>query len=314
MKAITRCEVWGGGALLQLLTIEPGGSVTADRANIIRRICSISLADPTGTLVPTSAASLLAPFGNELHLYYGRSDDDVTPPVLKPRGVFQIETSEVDDTGDDLTVAITANDRAASYQRAGFTDTYTIAGATNVGSAILSLLASRGIPFVPSFNFAQTAQVTSAAPIVLGPGDDPWQQATDLATQIGFELYHDVNGVCTFIPVPDPSVAAISARYDEGLGNFALGLKRKLARTKVANYIIRDGAGSGISPPFRGVAFDNNPASSTYIGGQYGVVVDYSSSGQYGSQAAAQADAQAALLISLGSVESSEHDGHPERP
>jgi hypothetical protein len=76
-----------------------------------------------------------------------------------------------------------------------------------------------------------------------------------------------------------------------------------VSRANAPNYFIRDGQGTGIDAPFRAIAVDDNPASTTYINGPYGRVVDYSASSLYATQAQAQAAADADLLLALGSVE-----------
>jgi hypothetical protein len=47
------------------------GEVTADRTAAQMRQCTISLADPDGTLTPEDATSLLTPFGTQLQLLRG---------------------------------------------------------------------------------------------------------------------------------------------------------------------------------------------------------------------------------------------------
>lgn len=62
----------------------------------------------------------------------------------------------------------------------------------------------------------------------------------------------------------------------------------------------------------RGIAFDSNPYSPTYIGGSYGYQVNYSSSSLYADLPTAQAAAKADLLLALGTVESIEVQAVPK--
>jgi enamine deaminase RidA (YjgF/YER057c/UK114 family) len=95
----------------------------------------------------------------------------------------------------------------------------------------------------------------------------------------------------------------VSWTYAEGAANIADGLRRVVSRAKAPNYIIRTGVGSGLSSPVSAVAQDADPLSPTFVGGKYGVVPDPQSSPLITTQAQAQAAANAALRVALGTVE-----------
>jgi hypothetical protein len=65
-----KVEVIQNGVVVTTLT-PFDGSVTADRTAAQLRSCTISIADPTGTLTPVDASSLLAPFGTLIAPYRG---------------------------------------------------------------------------------------------------------------------------------------------------------------------------------------------------------------------------------------------------
>ena len=312
-------EVWAGTALLATLEIEASTTVTVDRNNLIRRTCSAVLTDPyAGTsqaIVPSTAQGFLTPLGNELVLYRGITYSDRTQELIQ-LGCFGIDDVIIDDGGtsgsSDLVITLTGNDRGVACQHAGFKDIYTIAPGTNIGTAIQTLISSLTTGLTIPFVFAPTTAVTPTTPVVYQPGDDPWSMAVQLAQSIGYELFFDPTGACTFLPVPNPLAQAISWSYVEGTGNIATELIRTISRDAAPNYIIRDGSGSGIAVPVRGVAFDANPMSPTYIGGSYGEQVDYGSSTLYTTQAQAQATANADLLLALGSIESLEVKAVPK--
>jgi hypothetical protein len=301
----TLAQVWGGNVMLQTLAIDANGSVVnTDRAAVIRRTGSVALTDPTGTLVPTTVHTLLNPTsGNEIVLYRGITYPNSDQELIQ-LGVFGIEDAVINDSAQDLVITLTLNDRSRVIQRAGFGDVYVIAPGTNVGTAIQALIAFQwnGAPL--AYNFAPTTAVTQTTPLVYQPGDDPWQKCLDLAAGCGFQVYFDRTGNPTFKPVPDPKVQPTAWSYDEGVGNIATGLTRTISRAKAPNIIIRDGQGSGIAVPVRGLSIDNDPTSKTYWRGPYGPVRDFASSALYATQAQAQAASDAALLLAKGTIES----------
>jgi hypothetical protein len=300
-----RGELWVGGAKLASFRVD-SGSINIERNNAARRTCQVSLTNgelvgSTATAIPTRATDLFAPFGNELILYYTKITNGVE--VDTQCGVFGLDDVDINDSADDLAMSLTADDRSTQYSQCGFADVYTIAASTNVGTAIQALLTALPVGFPQVFNFSSTTAVTQAAPTVFGPGDDPWGKCRELAQACGFALYMDPIGRTTFAAVPDPVSAAIAASFDEGNSNTAVTIKRSLSRRATPNYIIRDGQGTGITAPVRGLAIDTNPLSPTYVNGRYGRVVDYQSSSLYATQAQAQAAAAADLLLAQGRVE-----------
>jgi hypothetical protein len=311
-------QVTANGVVLATFRMEAASTVTIDRKNASRRSCQIKLTDleledTDADVIPTTPKDLFAPYGNEMTLFFSRTIDGVDQDTQV--GVFLITRSVTDDTGSDLTLTVNGLDRAKSYTRAGFTDVYTIAASTNLGTAIQSLLQSRNVPFTQTFNFAAVTATTGTTPTVLGPGDDPWAKAQEMAAAAGCELYPDAYGVIVLTPVPDPSVGTVVASYIEGDDNTAVHVRRDLSNDSAANYVICDGQGTGITAPVRGTASDTNPDSPTYVNGPYGQFVDYQSSNLWTSSTLAGIAASAKLLVNLGSVEVTQWDvlHDPER-
>lgn len=313
----TRAEVWRGDDLKATLNIDASGSVVnIDRAQVIRSTCSISLTDPSaGTsraLVKGTAQDLLSPYGNELVLYSGITYEDGTQELIQ-LGVFGIEDVIITDTGGDLVIAVTGNDRSRVIQRAGFTDVYTVLPSTNVRDVISDLVAASWTGDDQlNFNFAHTDAVTPTEPLVYQPGDDPLQKINDLAAGIGYAFYFNRTGDPTFARIPDPQKAPTAWSYNEGLGNIATEVVRTVSRAGAPNYIIRDGMGNGIAVPVRGVALDDDPGSPTYWQGPYQRALNYNASALYATQAQAQAAADAALSLALGSIETLQILGAPK--
>lgn len=309
-NVISYIEIWSGTDHLDSIPLEDGSGIVIDRTNPFRRTGSFVISDPTGTLAPTSSGSPLAPFGNELHAYYGVAYDDGTlEPVLQ--GIYEIEEPDIADSIADNQFTINVSDRSSSVSRAGFIDTFSIDPGENVADAILGGLQSLPLGFELVTNFAPTPFVTPSTSTVFSPADDPWLSFCKLAAACGCELFVDANGVFYFLPVPDPQSQDPAWHYKEGPGNLGVAFKRTITRAKAPNYIIRDGQGTGVGTPVRGISIDNNPSSPTWIGGPYGRQLDYQTSPLYVVQAQAQVASDAALLLRLGSVETVEVTAFP---
>ncbi|MYR29814.1 DUF5047 domain-containing protein, partial [Streptomyces sp. SID4945] len=70
-----------------------GGSVQVDRAQAIRRTCTVTLPDPA--LIPRTAADQLATYGARLRLARG-VEYGYGPPELVPLGVFRLDSVDGD--------------------------------------------------------------------------------------------------------------------------------------------------------------------------------------------------------------------------
>lgn len=298
----------GGIAIVngQVLKVDGATTMTFDRNNIIRRNATVVLTetstDGLPALVPVTAGDLLAPFGNVFVLAYViKYSNGDTEPINVLTG--DAETVKVSDPGSDLAITLNVYDRARAYQRAGFQDTVVVPPFTAIEGAIMQILTSIQVGFTPIYNFMATGFATGSSPSVYDIGDDPWQAVTDLATSAGCEIFHDPNGTCLLIPTPNPLTQPISWYYDEGK-NLATDLERTLTRAGVGNYVVRDGEGTGVVPPVRGIWMDTSPLSRTYIGGTFGVQVDYATSPLINTQPMAQNAAQAAGYVNMGSIES----------
>jgi hypothetical protein len=309
-------QIWAGGIQLATFMIDSAGSLmTVDRANASRRTITLTLTegyllDPPGMVVPTSAESLFAPFGNEVIAYSGLVYDTGAIEYVQV-GIFGIDKFAIGDTGKDLVCTITGSDRSAEIIRSGLISNYTVAPSANVGTEIARLLSTAVVGFPLQYNFTPTSFLTPSTALSLTPSTDPWTEATKMATDSGCELYFDVNGVCCFLPVPDPTTLPISFMYPEGTSSLMDELDRTLDRTATPNYIICDYTGPA-SAPFRAIAIDNDPTSPTYIGGKYGRFRLYKQSDLYGSLTQAQADADTQLLLGKGNLDSVEIKAIPK--
>ena len=266
----TKAEVLRNGAVTLTLDAQIRGTVSVNKNALIRRQCSVVIADRTGALVPASDTDPLTVYGNELRLWRGIEGVPASTTYdLVPLGTFRINDVRVIDTDEaGLTIEVDGLDRADAVSRARFEAPYVIASGTNYGSAIQALVSSRvsGV----TFDFAATTRTTGAT-IVFTEDMDPWEQAVRLAEAIGMDLYFDPLGVCTMRPEPDPETAVSVWTYEEGDEATILGVKRAQSNRKAYNGVVVIGESSALSSgPVRSVQYITTGAMA--YNGPYGRV------------------------------------------
>lgn len=238
------------------------GSINVDSTAAIRRQAKVTFADPDGVFAPDSGRALLAnESGNEVRLYVGFEYPDGTVEVL-PQGVFGIQDDDTESPAGDQTVSLSLYDRARRIQRAKFVEQYTIKAGTNYVTAITSLLTSRWA----AIQINTTPTLFTTPQLVFDTNDDPWAQAQDMASKIGYDLYFDVHGECQLNPIVATSTTAPVWDYSEGLNATILTAARRSSNEKGYNGIIMTGASSSNATPPRGEAWDTDPGSPTYSG------------------------------------------------
>ncbi len=302
--SVTRIDIFVGGKVITLpLIVE--GQVTEDYDQSVRRQATVTATDSDGSITPVDAKSLLAPFGNEFQAFSGiEFPDGTTEWVLL--GTFGIETCEVIDSGDTLTLQISGMDRSVAVGRAKFRDTYTIGSSTLVTDAIVGILAFIGLDF-PT-NLSPTDAMASAQ-IVCNIGDDPWQTFLRLGHACGCDVYFDVDGTLLLKPLRSYAGVTPDWTLEEGDGTLGKGqltaINRLLKRTDtLANWWIVTGqSADNRSAIPRGEAFDDDPNSPTYVFGPYGVVTNHISDSSIVSDAQATQAAQHYLGENLGRFE-----------
>lgn len=267
--AIFRCEIWSpAGAFLQELDIMDG-QITVDDVPFRRRY-NVALASPDG-LVPQDATDLLNPEGgNEVKLYRGIRFANGSNQYI-PLGVFGIEEVQIDDSGEGLHVRISGYDRAKKVSDAKMVNAYTIADGTNVKTALQALILAR-FPTV-AFSSAWVSYSTTATlpRTTLVTGDDPWNKIQKIGLEsLSADIYFDVGGELTIVPVADPSSVPTVWTYQEGPEATFLYFNKNLNTEDSPNHIIVFGEHPDNTDPIRGEAYDSNPSSPTRITGPYG--------------------------------------------
>lgn len=249
-----------------------GGSVTVDRAQAIRRTCTVTVADPS--LIPRTPADELATYGARLRIARGIDYGDGSQPELVPLGVFRLDDADGDVSegpvtlqGKDLSVIVTDDQ---------FTEPFKVAG-TVVGA--VTALIQRSIPDADVISLVTDQPIGSR---VFDVEADPWAGAQEIAAAAGAEVYPNSDGVFVIAALPDllttPPVWAIEATE----GGVYIKANRGMTSAGVKNGVLARGENTSENvPPVSYLAVDENPTSPTYWGGPYGRRPKFISSSAY---------------------------------
>jgi len=204
-------------------------------------------------------------------------------------------------TGGALSIQISGVDQSRQVSRNTWQDVYYIPANTNYATAIRQIIDNR-LPGL-QYNFQSTPMRTPK--IILGTqlGNDPWQDAQDMATALGFELFFDAAGVCTLREVPNPATGQSVWTFSDKANPTIAQLDRTLTDQTTYNYVICYGESVDNAVPVQAIAFDNDPNSPTYYLGPYGIVSTTFQSAMITTTAQAQAAANALLLAVKGASE-----------
>lgn len=255
-----------GGSVISSLYASDGG-VTVDSTRAVRRDCSFTLPDYTGTLVPSSAASLLSNLsGNELRPYRGVTYDDGTTELV-PLGVFPIRGVEATNDASGPAVTVSGVDRASTISRNHWTSPINFAAGSAIETVITSILTSR-MPTVTT-NFPTTGATIQATTFGLDSTNDPWADAQSLATAAGYDLYFDQLGVARLSQPTDPTTAAAAITYADDASAVIIQGTKSWDGEKGYNGCVVIGE-SSTAPPVMATVWDTDPASPTYYLGPYG--------------------------------------------
>lgn len=199
-------------------------------------------------------------------------------------------------------VTLTGVDLSREVSRRKWEDIYFISINTNYAMAIMEMVDNR-LPGL-QYNFTSTPETVQST-LIYGDetGTDPWQDAQDLATDIGCQLFFDAAGVCTLRPVPDPATTGSVWEFSDTMNPVIASVTRSLTDESTYNYVIVQGEQSGDLPPVQAIAFDDDPNSITYYLGKYGIKPVTYTSAAITTQAQAQEAANAILLAVKGASE-----------
>ena len=276
------------------------GTVTLDATAATRGRADLTVIDDGSLgLVPDSATSVLAPYGNEVRVERGVLYPDGTDELVS-LGVFRLDDVETTDQGAALEIRIVGLDRSARFIDARFEEPYQLAAGQTGDAAILAVLQAAWPDL--AYDFTATTLLTPAA--IGEEGGDRWQFAQSIATSVGMELYFDGDGVAVLRPVTRPSDSPV-VQLVEGDGGLLLPpTGRRWTRQGAFNRVIATGEATDTdTPPARGVATDDDPLSPTYYFGPFGKVPRFYSSPFIATDQHAIDAAEAILSRELGTTQ-----------
>jgi hypothetical protein len=274
-----RVEVLLGGDELQIVDLSnyfTDGSLSVSRQEI-RRAGSLTFVDhdSSGLIVPTGQDSLLAPFGNQLRVWSGVNYGDGTEELVCV-GTLRITKA----TSRYPACTVDVADRAWIVSNAKLEAPYQVALGSAWDQAMLNLLGDRypACPAdIPAVDFD-----TLTPRVTLDEQADPWEAMQKWAASLGFALFFNTLGVATIesevgVVVGDP-VWTFDGTPNAGVPydptdwfNLALAdEERELDSASTYNAVIISGTSSSVSTSVRGSAYDNDPASPTRYGGDFG--------------------------------------------
>lgn len=196
---------------------------------------------------------------------------DTSVDELMPMGYFSLNDTSVKDSRSGVEINLAGADLSRRVDRNGWDATFVIDEGTNVGTAIQMIVADRYPQAV--FNFASTQRTTPRLFYGEQSTSAPWgQDAQALAKNIGYELFFNSAGVCTFRPVPDPDLQPSVWDFEDVINPRMLDLTNAYTDQFTYNQVIAQGEGSGNDIPVSARWFDDDPFSPTYYKGRYGTV------------------------------------------
>lgn len=298
--AIAKAEVWNQDSKIADLDID-SGSVKVSVSSAVRRTCEVRLITDrtTANLVPDNGFDTLAPFGNELKLYRGVQFADGTTEYV-PLGVFVMTQVSIQDSNDGVSISINGEDRSIIISRNKWTEPYQMVQGT-LEASLTALLQDRWADIQTSF---PTTNVT-VQQVIFGAdnNNDAWKDAVGLAELVGYDLFFDVDGVCTMKQFPSLDSSVVVATYQEDENTIITSLDRSMSTKETYNGVIYTIEGSQVTTPVRVEVWDEDTTSPTYRYGVFGEAPTFITTGVLATEAEAIKAATALLNTYIGAQE-----------
>jgi hypothetical protein len=237
-----------------------GGSVPVDRANAIRRTCTVTVPDPA--LIPRTPSDQLATYGARLRIARGVSYGDGTSELV-PLGVFRLDA--VDGDVNEGPVNLQGKDLSAIVSDDRFTEPYTATG-TVVGA--ITALIQRSIPGAAVISTITDAPIGSRTFEVEA---DPWEGCREIAAAAGAEVYANADGEFAVATLPDLLTTEPVWAVEATEGGVYISANRAMTSDGVYNGVLARGENTADNvAPVSYLATDTDPDSPTYWNGPYG--------------------------------------------
>ncbi|MFJ7963124.1 DUF5047 domain-containing protein [Streptomyces sp. NPDC096324] len=237
-----------------------GGSVTVDRAQAIRRTCTVTCPDPS--LIPRTATDQLATYGAKLRIsrgvYYGDGSSE-----LVPLGLFRLD--EVSGDVNDGPVTLNGKDLSAVIADDKFTAPYTATG--TVVTALTALIV-RSIPDAQIISTISDMAVGTRSWDIEG---DAWAACQEIAAAAGAEVYPTADGTFAVSTLPDLLTATPVWEIASGEGGVYIRASRGMTSDRVYNGVLARGENTTDNvAPISALVVDSDPNSPTYWSGPFG--------------------------------------------
>jgi hypothetical protein len=256
---VTQVQLWlTDGRVVDL--DHTGGTVTVDRAQAIRRTCTVTVPDPS--LIPRTPADQLATYGARLRVSRGVSFGDGTEELV-PLGLFRLDQVDGDVSEGPVTLQGKSLEACVSDDRltAPHTATGTVIGAIRTlvqrslpGADVISEIVDQPIG-------ARTFDVEA----------DPWEACREIAAAAGAEVFCNADGAFIITVLPDLLAVAPVWAVEAAEGGVYISGDRSMSSAGVYNGVLARGESTVSNvPPVSYLATDDDPGSPTYWGGPYG--------------------------------------------
>lgn len=237
-----------------------GGSVTVDRAQAIRRTCTVTVADPS--LIPRTPSDQLATYGARLRISRGVDYGDGSSELV-PLGVFRLDSVDGDVSEGPVTLqgkgleAVVQDDKlTAAYKATG-----TVVGA-------VTALIQRSIAAADIISLITDTPIGSRTFDIEA---DPWAGAQEIAAAAGAEVYANADGSFVIATLPDLLTATPVWAVEATEGGVYISGSRAMSSDNVFNAVLARGENTADNvPPVSSLATDSDPNSPTYWGGPFG--------------------------------------------
>lgn len=275
------------GTVVDLLS----GTVTLDSTAAVRGAADLTV-NGDGQW-PDAGDDLFAPYGNEIFVERGIAYGNGTVEYCS-LGYFRFETPS-QDLPPNGPIRIAAKDRMQAIIDARLLAPVQLLATQTNGDVVSQLVLEVYPDATIEWDDATDAELLGRNILA---EDKRYEPLDDLITSLGKVWYWDHRGVLVIATPPDPTdpVWEVNA----GAGGVLVAAKRELTRVGVYNAVVATGESADDTPPARGVALDNDPASPTYYYGRFGPVPRFYSSPLLLTDAMAVAAAETLLRQSLG--------------
>ncbi|MFD7705721.1 DUF5047 domain-containing protein [Streptomyces sp. NPDC059786] len=263
-----------------------GGSVSVDRAQAIRRSCTVTSADVS--LIPRTPTDQLATYGARLRIARGVEYGDGSQELV-PLGVFRLDS--VDGDLGEGPVTLQGKDLSVIIQDDKFYEPYTVSG-TVVGA--VTAIIQRSIPDATVISNVTDTPIGSRAFEVEA---DPWAGCQEIAAAAGAEVFANADGVFVIAALPDLLTATPVWAVEATEGGIYLSGSRGMSSDGVFNGVLARGENTADNTaPVSYLATDADAGSPTYWGGPFGRRTKFVTSSAYTTVNACAQAANAELL------------------